>query len=177
VTASLDRRLAEGISADVPDWSREAKGMSKWAPSRALLGAIRRYQRGAARRGLAANVQRKLAVLCHRFWSVVTGADIPISTRIGGGLIMPHPNGIVIHPQAEIGPNCLIMQQVTIGTSGRKKGSPRIGGHVDISVGASILGPVTIGDHALIGAHALVMTDVPAGAVVLAPLGQIRAEG
>lgn len=86
---------------------------------------------------------------------------------------MPHPNGIVIHPQVEIGPNCLIMQQVTLGVRG-KGGLPRIGGHVDISVGASILGPVTVGDHARIGAHALVIEDIPAGAVVLAPLPQIR---
>ncbi len=175
MTADLAKRTADGISAELPAWSREAKGLFEWAPDRSLLASIRAYQHAAARRGPIASMQRRLAVLRHIFWSAVTGADIPIFCRIGGGLRMPHANGIVIHPKAQIGPNCLIMQQVTIGSSG-KGGVPKIGGHVDISVGASILGPVTIGDHALIGAHALVVKDVPAGAVVLAPLGRIRTE-
>jgi len=87
---------------------------------------------------------------------------------------MPHPNGVVIHPKAEIGPNCLIMQRVTVGRRVNAGDLPRIGGHVDISVGASILGAVTIGDHARIGAHALVIEDVPAGSVVFAPLPTIK---
>ena len=75
-------------------------------------------------------------------------------------LLMPHPNGIVIHPDAKIGPNCLIFQQVTIGTRGRG-GAPVIGGHVDIGAGAKVLGPVNIGNHVLIGANAVVMGDIP----------------
>jgi len=98
-------------------------------------------------------------VLGHRFWSVVTGADIPLNCQIGGGMLMPHPNGIVIHPNAIIGPNCLIFQQVTIGARG-KAGVPKIGGHVDIGAGAKILGGVTIGDHARIGANAVVLDDI-----------------
>lgn len=78
---------------------------------------------------------------------------------------MPHPNGIVIHPAAVVGPNCLIFQQVTIGH--RAEGVPTIGGHVDIGAGAKILGPVTIGDHAIIGANAVVLIDVPSGATAV----------
>lgn len=101
----------------------------------------------------------------HRFWSVVTGADIPLDCQIGGGLLLPHPNGIVIHPKAIIGPNCLIFQQVTIGT---RSGNllPVIGGHVDIGAGAKILGGVRIGDHACVGANAVVLKDVPSGKTV-----------
>jgi serine O-acetyltransferase len=175
VNAIPARRLERGISAEIPDWSREARRGLEWAPSRALLAAIRSYQRQDGRSGPLAAFGRFTAKLRHRFWSVVTGADIPLGTRIAGGLLMPHPNGIVIHPDVEIGPNCLIMQQVTLGVSG-KPGAPRIGGHVDISVGATILGPVVVGDHALIGAHALVVKDVPAGALVLGPLGQIKTD-
>jgi len=76
---------------------------------------------------------------------------------------MPHPNGIVIHPGATIGVNCLIFQQVTIG-NGSRPGQPMIGGHVDIGAGAKLLGGVSIGDHARIGANAVVLDDVPAGA-------------
>jgi serine O-acetyltransferase len=168
------KRLADGISAEVPDWRREARP-SFWAPSQALLASIRSYQRHAGRNGAVALLARGTAILRHRFWSVVTGADIPLNCQIAGGLKMPHPNGIVIHPAAVIGPNCLIMQQVTIG--GGRNGAPAIGGHVDFGAGAKVLGGVTIGDHANIGANALVIHDVPAGAVVFAPLGQIRAPG
>jgi serine O-acetyltransferase len=46
---------------------------------------------------------------------VVTGADIPLNCQSAGGLKLLHPaNGIVIHPEASIGLNCLILQQVTI---------------------------------------------------------------
>jgi serine O-acetyltransferase len=95
---------------------------------------------------------------------VVTGADIPITCRIGGGLLIPHPNGIVIHPDAEIGVNCLIFQQVTIGTR-NGRGLPRIGGHVDIGAGAKVLGSVTIGSHAKVGPNTVVINDVPAAAI------------
>jgi serine O-acetyltransferase len=44
----------------------------------------------------------------------VTGADVPLNCHLGGALLLPHHNGSVIHPDAEIGPNCLLFQQVTI---------------------------------------------------------------
>ena len=166
--------MADGISAEVPDWSRETKVL-RWDPARSLLRAIRSYQRLEGRSGPIVALRRRIARYRHRLWSIITGAEIPISTRIGGGLIMPHPNGIVIHSDAVIGPNCLIMQNVTLGTN-VKNLAPRIGGHVDIFAGACVLGGVTIGDHARIGAHALVLEDVPAGATVVAPRAQIRTE-
>ncbi|MEO7106192.1 MAG: serine acetyltransferase [Rhodoferax sp.] len=88
-----------------------------------------------------------------------------MNCQIGGGLLMPHPNGIVIHPEARIGPNCLLFQQVTIGY--RKGGVPTIGGHVDIGAGAKILGSIVIGDHAVIGANAVVLRDVPFGCTAI----------
>jgi serine O-acetyltransferase len=121
-----------------------------------LLKSIRDYQSAI---GFAAPLKRKYAVIRHRFWSAVTGADIPINSAIGGGLLIPHPNGIVIHPDAQIGCNCLIFQQVTIGAT--NKGIPEIGGHVDIGAGAKIVGPVKVGAHARIGANAVVRTDIP----------------
>jgi serine O-acetyltransferase len=169
--AILDPEGQPAISASVPDWSREHKAAGAWDPSRALLASIRRYQDA---RGILAPLVRKLAVLRHRFWSAVTGADIPINSRIGGGLLIPHPNGIVLHPGAEIGCNCLIFQQVTIGANDR--GIPTIGGHVDIGAGAKIIGPVTIGDHARVGANAVVLKDVPAHGVVVGNPGRLLPE-
>ncbi|MBN1929750.1 MAG: serine acetyltransferase [Chlorobiaceae bacterium] len=152
---------ATTISATEPDWSRERKIRGRYEPAKHLLAAIRRYQRLRQKGGILARLIKPFAVVQHRFWSAVSGADIPLNSRIGGGLLMPHPNGIVIHPDAQIGPNCLLFQQVTIGMGGRLPGAPQIGGHVDIGAGAKILGGVTIGAHALIGANAVVLDDVP----------------
>ena len=163
-----DRSLekVEGsVSAEVPDWSREA-ARRFWDPGRKLLLAIRRYQYWRTKKGPVAAVARKWIVVRYRFWSVMTGTDIPLGCHIGGGLLIPHPNGIVIHPDARIGVNCLIFQQVTIG-SGNGGGVPEIAGHVDIGAGAKVLGSVRIGAHAKIGANAVVVTDVPCGATAV----------
>ena len=95
----------------------------------------------------------------------MTGADIPINTRIGGGLLLPHPNGIVIHPSVVIGPNCLIFQQVTLGMA--HGGVPTLGGHVDVGAGAKVIGRVRLGDHSNVGANAVVTIDVPEGATAV----------
>jgi serine O-acetyltransferase len=127
------------------------------------MRTIRSYQRWQGKKGIAATLLRKWIVLRHRFWSAITGADIPLTCNIGGGLLIPHPNGIVIHPGAKIGLNCLIFQQVTIGTRSGP-GLPRIGDHVDIGAGAKILGPVEIGAGARIGANAGIIKNVESGA-------------
>ena len=154
-------------SAHVPDWLRERCSRLEWQPSRQLLRTLRDYTRARERGNALGTFQRRWAVLRHRFWSVVTGADIPLnSSRIAGGLMIPHPNGVVVHPEAIIGPNCVLFQQVTLGT-GPRPGVPTLGGNVDVGPGAKILGGVTIGDHAIIGANAVVVNDVPAGAVAV----------
>lgn len=156
------------ISSDEPDWSRERPAIGSWDPSRSLLRSIRSYQGASGPLGF---LKRRVAVLRHRVWSVVTGADIPINSMIGGGLLLPHPNGIVIHPHAQIGVNCLIFQQVTIGAT--QHGVPTIGGHVDIGAGAKLIGPIKVGDHARIGANAVVRIDVPAHGTYVAPPGRL----
>ncbi|MEE4208196.1 MAG: DapH/DapD/GlmU-related protein [Parvularcula sp.] len=147
-----------------PDWSRETpRGF--WDPSRKLLKAHRDYGRA---KGPLAPLTKRWAVLRYRFWSVVTGCDLPLNVEIGGGLIMPHPNGIVVHPDARIGKNCLLGQQVTLGVAGGgKKGAPTLLDGADVSAGAKVLGPVTIGRRALVGANAVVLQDVPDGMVAV----------
>lgn len=152
------------VSATAPDWSRERPARF-WDPGRRLLLAIRRYQRWRGR-GPFGRLASKWFVLSHRFWSAVSGADIPLNCRLGGGLLLPHPNGVVVHPRAVVGPNCLLFQQVTLG-HGPTPGLPVLGGHVDVGAGAKVLGGVTVGDHAKIGANAVVLCDVPAGATAV----------
>lgn len=156
---------ADHISAEVPDWARE-EPRQFWDPGRKLLLTIRRYQYWRPRSGLLGILYCKILVLRHRFWSVVSGAEIPLTCQIGGGLLIPHPNGIVIHPDAKIGVNCLIFHQVTLG-SRNAAGVPEIAGHVDIGAGAKILGPVKIGAHARIGANAVVIADVESHGVAV----------
>lgn len=148
----------------IPDWQREAP-QRFWDPGRKLLRAIRDYQASSSRpfKGL----RRKVAVLRYRFWSAMSQAEIDLNSQIDGGLLIPHPNGIVIHPDTKIGANCLIFQQVTLGTVDGRPGPPHLGFHVDIGAGARILGPVHIGDHAQIGANAVVLTDIPAHATAV----------
>lgn len=148
------------ISAVEPDWNRE-KQLHWWHPAAQLLKSIRNYQYWKKNGSLLGKILSSWYVINYRFWSVVTSTDIPINAQIQGGLLLPHPNGIVIHPCASIGVNCLILQQVTI-VEGVK-----IGGHVDIGAGAKIIRPVTIGDHAKIGANAVVLCDVPARATAV----------
>ncbi|MFT3731281.1 MAG: serine acetyltransferase [Hyphomicrobium sp.] len=159
-----DWEIAEQSSAS--DWSRE-KPSRFWDPGRKLLRSIRDYQFNRERTGPWPRIKCKFAVLRHRFWTVVTGAEIPLNCSIGGGLLIPHPNGIVIHPDAKIGANCLIFQQVTLGTRGDHGGVPVLEENVDIGAGAKLLGPIHVGAFARIGANALVIDDVPPRSVAI----------
>ena len=159
-----------------PDWSREYRLAGQYEPGKELLASLRLYQELRKRRDPVSIARCKMTVLKHRFWSIVCGADIPLTVKIGGGLLMPHPQGVVMHNDVEIGPNCLIMSQVTIGVT-RKGGPPKIAGGVDIGTGAKILGPVTIGEGAQIGANAVVVSDVPANAIAVGIPARIRMPG
>lgn len=107
------------------------------------------------------------AVCVRAFIRIIFSADIPYKLIIGKGTKMPHDAlGSVFHPAVIIGKNCVIRQGVTIGGRSGHKQLPIIGNNVDIGASALILGPITIGDHAIIGAGAVVIRDVPPYAVV-----------
>lgn len=153
------------VSSSDADWTREVP-RKFWDPSRKLLKSLRDYQKLKLKRGLLAWYLLKLCVLRHLFWSAVTGADIPLHSNLGGGLLLPHPNGIVIHPDAVVGVNCLVHQQVTIGVKRGDSNAPVIAGHVDIGAGAKIIGGIVIGEHALIGANSVVVKNIDSLAIV-----------
>ncbi|MEP6958274.1 MAG: serine acetyltransferase [Nitrospirota bacterium] len=90
------------------------------------------------------------------------------STKIGRRVVFGHQNGIIIHPNAEIGDDCLIRQNVTIGVARNAQGREalKLGARVSVGCGAVIVGNVTIGDGAIIGPNTAVMTNVPAGSTV-----------
>ncbi|WP_187774320.1 serine O-acetyltransferase [Lolliginicoccus suaedae] len=102
---------------------------------------------------------------------LLTGADFVPGCRIGPGLMMQHPNGIVISGRAIIGAGATILQQVTvgeaIGSDGAAPRAPRIGDGVLLGAGCKVLGGVEVGDGAAVGANAVVLQAVPAGAVAV----------
>lgn len=117
-----------------------------------------------------------LGGLIQKWITLVYGLEIAVGAEIGGGLYIPHPVGSVIAPE-KIGENCTIIGAVTIGMRNDWK-FPRIGSNVFIGAGARILGGITIGDGAVIGANAVVIDDVPPGATVVGiPARVIRVDG
>jgi serine O-acetyltransferase len=99
---------------------------------------------------------------------ITTGVSVPAHARIGKGFYIGHFGNIIIHPDTVMGERCSISQGVTIGVlGGERDGVPRLGNDVYIGAGAKILGPVTIGDGAIVGANAVVLEDVPPGATAV----------
>lgn len=99
---------------------------------------------------------------------LIYNSKIPYQATIGKGTKFAYgAMGVVIHNAAIIGTDCFIAQQVTIGGGNRHfPGVPRIGNNVAIAKGAVIMGGITVGDNAFIGANAVVNQPVPANAIV-----------
>ena len=131
-----------------------------------LIGSIHAYQKHKARRGPVSWVMRKFARIAYLALRILTGTDIGIEASLGRGLKIPHPMGVVVHRDAVIGDECMLMQQVTIGKMA-EPGVPRLGRGVYVGAGAKVLGGVTIGDNAKIGANAVVLIDVPGEATAV----------
>jgi serine O-acetyltransferase len=101
---------------------------------------------------------------------VLTGVEIEPGAVFGKGLTIMHGSGIVVNDTSEVGTDCIIYQQVTLGgdahdRTGTRPPSrgPRIGDRVTLYAGAKIIGPVTVGDDSVVAANAVVLDDVPAG--------------
>lgn len=90
---------------------------------------------------------------------VLSGADVAHEARIGPGLVLNHPAGVVIGPNAVLGAGCILQQGVTLGHG--PGGSPTCGDRVFLGPGAKCFGGITIGDRARIGANAVVTSDIP----------------
>ncbi|MGH2872581.1 MAG: serine O-acetyltransferase [Solirubrobacteraceae bacterium] len=110
----------------------------------------------------------------------VTGIEIHPAARIGAGLFIDHGMGVVIGETAEIGADVTMYQGVTLGGTGFQTGKrhPTIEDNVTIGSGAKLLGPITIGHGAKIGANTVVIHDVPPNATVVGNPGHpVRVEG
>jgi serine O-acetyltransferase len=98
----------------------------------------------------------------------VYGIEIPETARLGRRVIFEHQGAVVVHPCAVIGDDCVIRHGVTLGVRhDNVQEAPVLGRRVSVGAGAKILGPVFVGDDARIGANAVVLCDVPAGATAV----------
>lgn len=163
---SLLSKLREDLAASQGHWERA--GFHALAVYR--LGVWADERKGPL--GILGNITYRLL---YGFVRNVYSIELPRGTKVGRRLWIPHPAGIVITFRAEIGDDCLILQNVTIGLGGhrgRKRlgpHAPRIGNGVEIGAGAVVMGGITIGDGARIGPNAVVLTDVPPGGTAFAP--------
>lgn len=96
------------------------------------------------------------------YWAaVLTGAQISPRARIGKGLVIYHPHGVVIGTTAVIGDYCTLTQTNVIGQLRGRGDRPTIGDYFYAGAGAKILGPIQIGNHVKIGANSVVLDSLP----------------
>ncbi len=98
-----------------------------------------------------------------RFW---TGIEIHPGATIGESFFIDHGTGVVIGETAEIGDHCVLFHNVTLGGTGKHRGKrhPTLHDNVFVGTGATLLGPITIGSDAKVGANSFIrMHDVPPG--------------
>jgi len=114
------------------------------------------------------------------FSRAFTGVEIHPAASIGRGLFIDHGSGVVIGETAEIGDDVTLYQGVTLGGTGFATGKrhPTVQDNVTIGSGAKLLGPITIGHGAKIGANSVVITDVPPNSTVVGNPGHpVRVDG
>jgi serine O-acetyltransferase len=176
--ARLARELRRDVAV-VHDRDPAARGVTSaeilaaWPGVHALLGHRVAHALHAA--GLPV-VPRAIAAATR----AVTGIEIHPGARIGPGFFIDHGHGVVIGETAEIGEDVTLYQGVTLGGTGFATGKrhPTVQDNVTIGSGAKLLGPITIGHGAKIGANSVVIHDVPPNSTVVGNPGHpVRVEG
>lgn len=119
--------------------------------------------------GLIKKILRFFLLFFRVFVRCASGIEIYYGAKIGGGLLLPGLSGVGITDTAIIGENCTIHSCVRVGHRGDGKdlGAPVIGDNVTLMLGSKIIGPIKIGDNAVVGANAVVLQDVPASAIAV----------
>jgi len=105
----------------------------------------------------------------------LTGIEIHPGAKIGEGFFIDHGMGVVIGETSEIGDNVTLYQGVTLGGTSLQKAKrhPTLGNSVVVGVGARLIGNITVGENAKIGAGSVVITSVPANATVVGVPGRV----
>ncbi|MDQ8187642.1 serine O-acetyltransferase [Pelagicoccus sp. SDUM812002] len=106
--------------------------------------------------------RRPLALYLQSLISRTFGVDIHPAATIGKGILIDHATGVVIGETAVVGDNVSLLHNVTLGGTGKERGDrhPKVGNGVLIAAGAKVLGNITIGEGAKIGAGSVVLRSV-----------------
>ncbi len=176
------RRVAKEVSCDVAS-ARErdpaARGigtleiLTGWAGVQALLAHRAAHALWDAEVPL---VPRAIAYTSR----ALTGVEIHPAAKIGSDFFIDHGSGVVIGETTEIGDRVTLYQGVTLGGTGfaRGKRHPTLDDDVTVGSGAKLLGPVTVGRNAKVGANTVVIEDVPPQTTVVGNPGHpVRVEG
>lgn len=153
--------IREDSVAHGRDWSRPG------------LRAVAVHRFGAWRMTVRSRVLRwPLSVVYHMLFRRcrnVYGIELPCEVALGRRVVVEHQGGIVIHGATSIGDDCIIRQNCTLGLRAVDKpdDAPQLGSNVELGAGAVLLGRISIGDGAAIGANAVVLKDVPPGALAV----------
>jgi serine O-acetyltransferase len=117
-----------------------------------------------------------LARLAHIAVRNVYGIEVAFSVEVGRRVELAHQSGIVINDRCRVGNDCLIRHGVTLGSRSPERSLevPELRDGVQVGPNAVIMGGIVVGEGARIGPSALVIDDVPPGAVVLAPVAAVR---
>ena len=128
-----------------------------------------------------------IARIISQFSRFLTGIEIHPKAKIGKNFFIDHGMGVVIGETSEIGDNVTIYHMVTLGgispsinsdNQRQVKRHPTLKDNVVIGSGAQVLGPITVGENAKIGANAVVTKDVPANAVMVGiPAKNVNKDG
>lgn len=165
---TADGTIVEAMRADIRAVKERDSACEKYSTPLLYFKGLHALQAYRVAHWLWTHQRTELALFFQNRVSVVFGVDIHPAARIGSGIMLDHASGIVIGETAVVGNNVSIMQAVTLGGTGKECGDrhPKVGDGVLISAGAKILGNITIGEGAKVGAGSVVLKDVPAHTTV-----------
>lgn len=173
--ASFRRTVIDALRADAAAWERN--GWSGAASGRGMARLL-------VQNGFRATALYRIGHWAHRsripFLPMLTcqlnialhGIELPPSVEVGPGLYLPHTVGTVIFAE-KVGRDVTMQGGITLGLRTTAE-FPSIGDGVFLSAGCRVLGPVTVGDGAVVGANAVVLQDVPPGYVALGVPATVR---
>ncbi|HYQ42584.1 MAG TPA: serine acetyltransferase [Polyangiaceae bacterium] len=182
MTSGIDETFAEKVRADAAMWGQafnidiDLRGFLRLLllePGFQLAFCVRLTE-------LAARVPGLGRILRRLIWYPTTmlfGCDFGVGVTIGGGLYLPHPSGIVVHAHCKLGRNVTLLQGVTLGiVDPSLPDCPVVEDGARVNTGAKLLGGITVGRAAVIGANAVVLRDVPEGRVAVGVPARILPE-
>jgi len=158
--SGLWQQIADDWRAHGRDWSKPG------------FRAVAVHRFGVWRMGVRPKLLRAPFSLIYRYLfrycRNVYGIELPYTAVLGRGVVVEHQGGIIVHGACRIGDNCIIRQNCTLGIRRLTDltGAPILEEGVELGAGAVVIGRITLGRGARVGANAVVLDDVPPGITV-----------